>query len=285
MGLESVTYINDLVTSNPSGSDPRNQGDDHIRNIKSAIKSTFANISAAVTVTATELNYLSGLTQNVQSAISTLTSAIATKANSGANTDITSLAAPALGSATATTQTANDNSTKVATTAYVDGAISSYDSQLNRILQMSSYSTGAVLSGTTAMTFDNTLPQNTEGDEYLTLSVTPKNASSKLVIDVSINMGKNASSSAHLIAALFVDSIADAIGCGVKTVGTGTTGQVDTITLSAEYTNTSLTAKTFKVRAGNNAGGTTYINGTGGYTSGIFGGAWKSIIKVTEYKL
>ena len=41
-------------------------------------------------------------------------------AMAGANTDITSLASPALGSATATTQSANDNSTKVATTAYAD---------------------------------------------------------------------------------------------------------------------------------------------------------------------
>jgi hypothetical protein len=40
-------------------------------------------------------------------------------ASSGANTDITSLASPALGAATATTATAGDNSTKVATTAFV----------------------------------------------------------------------------------------------------------------------------------------------------------------------
>jgi hypothetical protein len=42
-----------------------------------------------------------------------------TKANAGANTDITSLAAPALGAATATTQAVSDDSTKVATTAFV----------------------------------------------------------------------------------------------------------------------------------------------------------------------
>lgn len=46
----------------------------------------------------------------------------ATLAKAGANTDITSLNAPSLGSATATTQTAGDNSTKVATTAYADAA-------------------------------------------------------------------------------------------------------------------------------------------------------------------
>lgn len=44
-------------------------------------------------------------------------------AAAGANTDITSLASPALGAATATTQSAGDNSTKVATTAYVDAAV------------------------------------------------------------------------------------------------------------------------------------------------------------------
>lgn len=44
-------------------------------------------------------------------------------AASGANTDITSLAAPAIGAATATTATAGDNSTKVATTAFVAAAV------------------------------------------------------------------------------------------------------------------------------------------------------------------
>jgi len=44
-------------------------------------------------------------------------------AASGANTDITSLSAPALGAATATTATAGDNSTKVATTAFVTAAV------------------------------------------------------------------------------------------------------------------------------------------------------------------
>lgn len=44
-------------------------------------------------------------------------------AASGANTDITSLSGPALGAATATTQTAGDNTTKVATTAFVQTAV------------------------------------------------------------------------------------------------------------------------------------------------------------------
>jgi hypothetical protein len=54
-----------------------------------------------------------GLLSSVSSSVPT------TIARSGANTDITSLNAPALGGATATTQTAGDNTTKVATTAFV----------------------------------------------------------------------------------------------------------------------------------------------------------------------
>lgn len=63
----------------------------------------------------------SGLSAVAYGVISaTSTSAPTTLARSGANTDITSLASPAIASATATTQSAADNSTKVATTAYVD---------------------------------------------------------------------------------------------------------------------------------------------------------------------
>lgn len=47
MALESPTYISDLVPANPLGGDPRAQGDDHIRNIKSVLQNTFPNASRA----------------------------------------------------------------------------------------------------------------------------------------------------------------------------------------------------------------------------------------------
>ena len=62
MALESPTYISDLNTSNPAASDPKNQGDDHLRNIKTAIKNSFTNITGAMTATHTELNYAVGVT-------------------------------------------------------------------------------------------------------------------------------------------------------------------------------------------------------------------------------
>lgn len=63
MGLETATYISDLVATNPVGAtDPKSQGDDHIRLVKSTVKATFANITGAVTATHTELNVLDGIT-------------------------------------------------------------------------------------------------------------------------------------------------------------------------------------------------------------------------------
>jgi hypothetical protein len=55
-GLEVPVYISDLVPANPLASDPASQGDDHVRNIKTAIKNTFPNINGAVTVTDENLN-------------------------------------------------------------------------------------------------------------------------------------------------------------------------------------------------------------------------------------
>ena len=64
MGLETGTYISDLNSSNPVAGDPVNEGDDHIRLVKSTVKATFPSVSGAVTSTHTELNLLDGVTAN-----------------------------------------------------------------------------------------------------------------------------------------------------------------------------------------------------------------------------
>lgn len=72
MGLESATYVNDLTATNPVSSDKRKQGDDHLRLIKSVLKSTFPNadkafyftdyeaITGAETVAAGDMNKVYG---------------------------------------------------------------------------------------------------------------------------------------------------------------------------------------------------------------------------------
>lgn len=56
MGLESVTTIKDLNVANPAPGDNKAEGDDHLRNIKKALKNTFPNIDKPITRTADQLN-------------------------------------------------------------------------------------------------------------------------------------------------------------------------------------------------------------------------------------
>ena len=67
MTVENVTYISDLDQNNPAGGDSISEGDDHIRNIKKAIKGTFPNVTDAVTVTSEELNQLPQIIDSVGS--------------------------------------------------------------------------------------------------------------------------------------------------------------------------------------------------------------------------
>ncbi len=47
MPLETATYIHDLVSTNPVGTDQMSQGDDHIRLLKSVLQAQFPNFTAA----------------------------------------------------------------------------------------------------------------------------------------------------------------------------------------------------------------------------------------------
>jgi len=57
MALESASFIEDLVVTNPTGTDAKSQGDNHLRLIKQVLLNQFPNLgAAAVTSTAAELD-------------------------------------------------------------------------------------------------------------------------------------------------------------------------------------------------------------------------------------
>ena len=64
MGLETATYISQLVATNPLATDPISQGDDHLRLIKSVLQAQFSGLSGTTAVTAdgAEMNLLDGVT-------------------------------------------------------------------------------------------------------------------------------------------------------------------------------------------------------------------------------
>lgn len=109
MGLESGTYISDLVTTNPAEGDNVGTTNDHFWLVKNTIKNTFPNVSGAISATHTQLSYVTGVT-----------SAIQTQLDAKA-----ALASPALtGTPTAPTAASGTSTTQIATTAFVAGGVS-----------------------------------------------------------------------------------------------------------------------------------------------------------------
>lgn len=149
----------------------------------------------------------------------------------------------------------------------------------NLILQRVSVTEATVTTGTTIIPADDTIPQNTEGDEYLSLSITPKSTTSILEISVVLNLSNTQAGTHNLIMALFQDTTANAL-CTAWETCTGAS-QPKTLTLTHYKTSGTTSATTFKVRAGGNAAGTTTRNGAGG--NRYFGGTLISSMQITEY--
>lgn len=116
MALETVTYVGDLVVTNPTNGDRKKYGDDHLRIIKTALKSSFAGWTGLILITGSEAQ---GATVNDY--VLTVTPAIAaytpgslilwqaTHTNIGATTlQIASLSALALKSVAGGALAAND---------------------------------------------------------------------------------------------------------------------------------------------------------------------------------
>jgi hypothetical protein len=55
MALDSADFISELSITDPTGTDPINQGDDHIRTVKRATQQSFPNVDAAVPQTAAQM--------------------------------------------------------------------------------------------------------------------------------------------------------------------------------------------------------------------------------------
>ena len=146
------------------------------------------------------------------------------------------------------------------------------------IVQVVNVMDGAVETGTTVMVWDDTIPQNTEGDEYMTLAVTPGNASNNLKIEVVMIGTHSVDGRFHI--ALFQDSTADAIAAATSDFRTTATSGTVAFTHFMAAGTTSAT--TFKVRAGAVSAGTFTQNGAAGARK--FGGVNASSITITEIK-
>jgi len=157
----------------------------------------------------------------------------------------------------------------------VDGSLLT---NAGKLLQQVHASTSAVATGTTVMADDDTIPQNTEGNEAITLAITPTNASNRLLITATV-FHSMATTACNIITALFQDSTANALAAVVQEKPNDANAPFIS-TLTHEMAAGTTSATTFKIRAGANAGGTWTLNGWGGARR--MGGVASTTLTITE---
>lgn len=78
MGLETATYVDSLVVSNPDGADAGSTADDHLRLIKACLKRSFPMIGGAVSASAQAISYVNDLNAPIQAQLAALREGSAT---------------------------------------------------------------------------------------------------------------------------------------------------------------------------------------------------------------
>lgn len=136
---------------------------------------------------------------------------------------------------------------------------------------------GALATGTTSIPLDNTTPQNTEGTEFISATITPISATNRLLVQVVVHCTHSAANN-WVTSALFRDSTANALASNLAFKPNA--GGAQFHVLQHEVTAGSTSATTFKVRIGGYNAGTLTYNGAGGLAR--MGGTLTSSIVITE---
>jgi len=145
---------------------------------------------------------------------------------------------------------------------------------------------GAADSTNLGISYDDTIPQDSEGKNFAALdtTITVTNAASKIRVQVILNISDNSASGAiRAMSALFLDGAAGAIDA--KTTCSDDGGQSAWQHIyDFEYVAGSTGSKTFKIRFGDGNGGSgnTYINDAN--ANATLGGVQYSSMRVSEIK-
>jgi hypothetical protein len=170
-------------------------------------------------------------------------------------------------------------SSSVPTVALASSAVTSDKVATGMPVQLVSTNFSAVATGTTIIPLDDTIPQITEGTEFMTQAITPKSATNILVIEAFMYVSLSITS-ADIIGALFQDSTANALAA-IETYAPAIAGPT-VLTIAYTMTAGTTSSTTFRIRVGGNSASTVTFNGASGARR--FGTTAKSFIKITEYK-
>ena len=153
-----------------------------------------------------------------------------------------------------------------------------------KILQVVNTRNGGVVSGSTIIPSDDTIPQITEGTEMLTLAITPASTSNKLLVIVEWN-GVNNTAASQLLGALFNTDIHSTNAQAVTYCSWGSnagTLKMSRINMSYYLNAPTTTPTTFRFRVGAHQSSTTYMSAGMGQTGRRYGGVLNNSMTIME---
>lgn len=157
------------------------------------------------------------------------------------------------------------------------------DLPIGSLVQVSNVISGASATGTTVIPVDDTVPVNTEGDQYMTLTHTPKRTTNMLYIHI-VFCGSGGADGSSVVSALFKDTDANALRAAATRKNYGTNPGAAVLSFVHPMVAGTTSAITFKVRGGMNLAGTFTFNGQSDGAGQMFGGVNSSSITIYEVK-
>lgn len=149
---------------------------------------------------------------------------------------------------------------------------------LGSVVQVVSTNFNTAASGSTLIPFDDTFPQNTEGDQYMTQAITPKTTTNRLYIEAVAIVASTVAN--HFVMALFQDATANALA--TVTQYQATNAGLSTLKMMYDMAAGTTSATTFKIRIGQESAGTMTFGGRA--AARLFGGAVTCNMRVIEAK-
>lgn len=146
------------------------------------------------------------------------------------------------------------------------------------VLQTVSSVTGAYASYTDVVPLDDTIPQNDEGTEILTVAITPKYTNSKLIVEAEIQC--TVSTAMTVIGHIGRNATAGSVTAGSEYAASS--NQSCRVHLRIVVTADSTTEQTFRLFVGPSTAGSVHLNGSS--SARLFGGVANTYIAVTEVK-
>lgn len=143
------------------------------------------------------------------------------------------------------------------------------------IIQDTYNQTGTSATGTTAIPYDNTIPQITEGDQFMSQAIIPSFAGNVLQIEHRGFFSNSAST--QYTSALFQDSTANALSASasnMSAVARSVLSRIDHRMIAGTASST-----TFKIRLGQTSGTTTFLGESG---AALYGGVGIGTLLVKE---